>query len=177
MGQVNNPGRPCVDRPATPQEIEAGRRVAIELRERYNVRKTLVVAAEAGCITELRCGMPYCFASDPTRFDPLTHPPGPWAPTLEHFPIAKRLKGRREAGNAVLAHRRCNNVGYKLEELRERLEAFRFEDGSTLRPEAIDAAIADNIEQRKIAEGVYPLGSGSQKRALRIARRTHESLD
>jgi len=48
VDDVINPGRPCVDRPATPQEIEAGRRLAIELRERYNVRRTLVVAAEAG---------------------------------------------------------------------------------------------------------------------------------
>jgi hypothetical protein len=174
--EPTNPGRPCVDRPATAQEIEAGRGLAIELRERYNVHRTLVVAAEAGCITELRCGMPYCFASDPTRFDPLSHPLGPWMPTLEHFPVAKRLQGRREAGNAVLAHRRCNNVGYKLEELQEHLEAFRFEDGSPLHPGAIVAAIADNVEQRRTAEGCYPRRSGSRKRAVRIARETHESL-
>jgi len=171
-----NPGRPCVDRPATPQEMEAGRQLAIELRERYHVRKTLIVAAEAGCITELRCGMPECFAPDRRQFEHLTHPPGAWAPTLEHFPLAKRFKGRREATNAVLAQRRCNNVGYKLEELKAHLEAFRLEDGSGFDPEAIDAAIADNVEQRRTAEGCYPRKSGSRRRAVRIAHEKNESL-
>src|SRR5581483_5049301 len=104
---------------------EAGRSLARELRERHNVRGVLVLAAEQGHITELRCAMPHCFAADPGRFDPLGVPLGPWMPTHEHFRLAKRHKGRRDVTNAVLAHRRCNNVGYKLEELREHLEAFR----------------------------------------------------
>jgi hypothetical protein len=177
VDEVINPSRPCVDRPATPEEIEVGRRLAIELRERYNVRRTLVVAAEAGCITELRCGMPCCFAPERSRFDPHAVPVGPWMPTLEHFPVAKRFQGRREADNAVLAHRRCNNVGYKLEELRDHLEAFRFEDASALEPEAIEAAVADNIEQRRTADGCYPRKTGSGKRAVRIACETHQSLE
>jgi hypothetical protein len=171
-----NPDRPCVDRPATAPEIEAGRKVASELRERYKVRGILITAAECGCITELRCAMPYCFAADSGRFDPLDLPLGPWMPTHEHFPLAKRDKGKREVTNAVLAHRRCNNVGYKIEELREHLEGLRFEDGSALRVEAIEAAVADNVDERKTAEGVYPRSGGSRKRAVKIARETHQSL-
>ena len=150
--------------------------MATELRQRYNVRGILITAAETGCITELRCAMPYCFASDSGRFDPLDRPLGPWMPTHEHFPLAKRDKGKREVTNAVLAHRRCNNVGYKIEELREHLEALELEDGTGLRGAAIDAAVADNIDQRRTADGRYPRSSGSRKRAVAIARQTHQSL-
>jgi hypothetical protein len=139
-------GRPTDDRVVGPKEIEAGRSLARELREHYKVRGILVVAAEAGRITELRCGMPYCFAADPGTFDPHGVPLRPWMPTHEHFPLAKRHKGKRDPTNAVLAHRRCNNVGYKIEELRGHLEALRFDDGGTLNAGAIDAAIADNVK-------------------------------
>lgn len=176
MSESTSLGRPCIDRPATPEEIEAGRSVARELRESYNVRRILVAAAEAGCITELRCAMPYCFASARDRFLPHGLPLGPWMPTHEHFPLAKRFKGKRTITNAVLAHRRCNNVGYKIEELREHLVTLRLEDGSALRNEAIEAAIVDHVEQRRRAAGRYPRNSGSRKRAITIARQTHASL-
>ena len=97
-------------------------------------------------------------------------------PTHEHFPLAKRFKGTRTITNAVLAHRRCNNVGYKIEELAEHLKALQLEDGSSLRREAIEAAIADHVQQRRTAAGRYPRNSGSRKRAITIARETHESL-
>ena len=157
-------------------EVEAGKTVAQQLRERYRVRGVLVTAAEAGYISDLRCAMPHCFAEARDHFEPLGLPLGPWMPTHEHFPLAKRFKGKREVTNTVLAHRRCNNVGYKLEELREHLEGLRLQDGSTLRREAIEAAIADHIEQRRTAAGRYPRRRGSRKRAITIARQTHESL-
>ena len=97
-------------------------------------------------------------------------------PTHEHFPLAKRFKGKRTITNAVLAHRRCNNVGYKIEELRQHLEALRLKDGTALRNEAVEAAIADHVEQRRTAAGRYPRNTGSRKRAIAIARQTHESL-
>lgn len=168
--------RPCVDRPPTAEEIEAGRNVARELRETYNVRRILVAAAEAGCITQLRCAMPYCFASARDHFVPHGLPLGPWMPTHEHFPIAKRKKGTRAITNAVLAHRRCNNIGYKIEELREYLEALRLQDGSALRNAAIEAAIADHVKQRRTTAGRYPRKRGSRKRAITLARQTHDSL-
>jgi hypothetical protein len=156
-----------------PDEIAAGRKVAQELRDRYRVRRTLIAAAEAGYITELRCGMPHCFAESRESFVPLGLPLGPWMPTHEHFPIAKRFKGTRDVTNVVLAHRRCNNVGYKLEELREYLQRSQLPDGSHLDPGAIEAAIEDHIEQRRLGQGRYPKNSGSRKRALRIAMETH----
>lgn len=160
----------------TPDEVETGRTVAQQLRDRYRVRGVLLTAAEAGYISELRCRMPSCFAKSRDHFEPLGLPLGPWMPTHEHFPIAKRKKGTRAITNAVLAHRRCNNVGYKIEELREYLEALRLQDGSALRNEAIQAAIADHVDQRRTAAGRYPRKRGSRKRAITLAHQTHESL-
>jgi hypothetical protein len=140
------------------------------------VRRILIAAAEAGCITELRCAMPYCFASQRDQFVPHDLPLGPWMPTHEHFPLAKRLKGKREVTNAVLAHRRCNNVGYKIEELREYLEALPLDDGSSLHHDSVEAAMEDHVEQRRAGEGRYPRRRGARKRAVRIALETQESL-
>jgi hypothetical protein len=170
------PDRSCIDQVPTRDQITAGMEVARELRERYRVTGVLLSAAQAGHIAVLRCAMPYCFAAARDRFEPLGTPLGPWMPTHEHFPLAKRFKGKREVTNAVLAHRRCNNVGYKIEELRHYLEGLRLEDGSALRPEAIQAAIDHHIEQRRTAAGRYPRSRGSHKRATTIARQTHESL-
>ena len=150
--------------------------MARELRERYRVTGVLLSAAQAGYIAELRCAMPYCFAAAQDCFEPVGTPLGPWMPTHEHFPLAKRFKGTRDVTNAVLAHRRCNNIGYKIEDLRHYLECVRLEDGSALRPEAIQAAIDDNVEQRRTAAGRYPRSRGSRKRAITQAREAHESL-
>ena len=163
------------DSPASPEQVDAGRRLARELRDVYKVRGILIQAAKAGRITELRCGMPYCFAPDPNRFDPHGVPLGPWMPTHEHFPLAKRHKGTRDVTNAVLAHRRCNNVGYKIEELREHLETFRSADGAGLSRMAVDAAVADNVAERRTSAGRYPRNSGSRRRAVRIAREADAS--
>ncbi len=165
MPKTTNPVRPS-----------AGRSLAIELRERYHVRGILIAAAEAGCITRLRCRMPHCFAAGRDQFDPLGLPLGPWMPTHEHFPLAKRHKGTREITNAVLAHRRCNNIGYKIEELREHLDGLASDDGGPLREEAIDAAMADHVRQRRTAEGRYPRKRGSRRRAETIARHVHQAL-
>lgn len=165
-----------IDRSPTAEEIAAGLEVARQLRDRYRVRGVLISAAEAGYIYELKCGMPHCFAPTREGFDPLGLPLRPWMPTHEHFPLAKRHKGRRDLTNSVLAHRRCNNVGYKIEELREHLQALRLEDGAPLRAQAVETAIDDHIAQRRTAAGRYPRSSGSRKRAITIARQTHDSL-
>ena len=160
----------------SPSDIEAGKKVAQALRERYRVRGVLVTAAEAGYVTNLHCAMPHCFAESREEFVALGLPLGPWMPTHEHFPLAKRHKGKRDVTNSVLAHRRCNNVGYKIEELREHLQALRLDDGAPLRSEAVEAAIEDHIAQRRTAAGRYPRKRGSLKRATTIARQTHQSL-
>lgn len=172
----NPPGSSYIDGVPTPKQVTAGMEVARELRERYRVRGVLVSAAQAGYIAELKCGMEYCFAAAQDGFEPHGIPHGPWMPTHEHFPLAKRFRGTREVTNAVLAHRRCNNVGHKIEELRDHLEGLRLEDGSALHPDAIQAAIDDHVEQRKTAAGLYPRRRGSRKRAIKIAHQTHESL-
>lgn len=156
--------------------MTAGTEVARELRERYRVTGVLLSAARAGYIAALRCDMQYCFAPARDRFEPLATPLGPWMPTHEHFPVARRFNGKRDVTNAVLAHRRCNNVGYKIEELEHHLENVCLEDGSVLRPEAIQAAIDDHVEQRRTAAGLYPRHRGSRKRAITVARQTQESL-
>jgi hypothetical protein len=120
--------------------------------------------------------MPHCFATAPDQFDPLAIPLGPWMPTHEHFPVAKKFNGKADKMNAILAHRRCNNIGYKIEELEQHLKGLRLEDRTALRPEAIQAAIDDHVEQRKTAAGRYPRSSGSRKRAITIAYQTHELL-
>ena len=162
------------DRLPTSDEISAGTEVARELRDRYQVRGVLIIAAKAGYISALRCAMPYCFAEERDRFEPLGLPMSPWMPTHEHFPVAKRFKGKREVTNAVLAHRRCNNVGYKIEELRHYLEQLRLDDGKSLHPQAIEVAIRDHVAQRRAGEGRYPRKRGSRKRAVAIAREAHD---
>jgi hypothetical protein len=170
-------GGASADRSPSPKEIEAGKNVASELSEHYNVGGILIKAAQAGYITELRCEMTFCFAHDRRGFDPLDPAAlGPWMPTHEHFPLAKRYRGKTDVTNAVLAHRRCNNVGYKIEELLEHLKAMRLADGTSLRAEAIAAAIADHIEQRGHGEGRYPRSSGARKRAVTVALLTQESF-
>ena len=153
---------------------DQGRTLAHELRDGYNVRGVLIAAAEAGYITELRCEMPYCFAPDRRGFDRLDVPLGPWMPSHEHFPLAKRFRGKRDVTNAILAHRRCNNVGYKIEQLADHLKRLRLEDGSSLRAEAIAGALADHVRQRASCEGRYPRRGGSRARAVRVALEIHD---
>ena len=164
------------DRLPMPDEISAGTEVAQELRDSYHVRGVLVTAALAGYISVLRCAMPYCFAEKRDHFEPLGLPLTPWMPTHEHFRLAKRFNGKREVTNAVLAHRRCNNVGYKIEELRHYLEQVRLDDGKSLHPQAIEIAIRDHVDQRRAGQGRYPRKRGSRKRAVAIARQAHDSL-
>ena len=100
---VGDPRASYIDGVPTPEQVTAGMEVARELRERYRVRGVLVSAAQAGYIAELKCGMEYCFAAAQDRFEPLGIPHGPWMPTHEHFPLAKRLRGTRDVTNAVPA--------------------------------------------------------------------------
>lgn len=80
------------------------------------VKGILIKAAELGYITDVTCGMPKCFCPEELGgagyFEPRTHPWTDWEPTLEHFPIPKRERGRKSVENAVLAHRLCNKLDY-----------------------------------------------------------------
>ena len=159
----------------TAQEIEGGRRTAQDLRAKA-VSGILVQAADAGFITSLSCEMTFCFCpKGRATFDDLGLALGPWMPTHEHFPLAKRSKGIRSLENTILAHRRCNNIGYKLEALLEHLQGFEV-DGVPLEPQAIHVAMEDHIRLRFDNSGRYPFRRGAWKRAKKAAINTHERL-
>lgn len=90
--------------------------MARELR-RLGVKGILITAAEAGYITELKCGMPKCFCPEElggaSYFESATEY-SDWNPTHEHFPRARRDKGQRTVENSVLAHRLCNRLDYSI---------------------------------------------------------------
>jgi hypothetical protein len=91
-----------------------GAEVARQLRT-WGVKGILIEAAELGYITDVSCGMPKCYCPEelggasyfvPGRTD--------WSPTHEHFPVPKRLGGKRAVDNSVLAHRLCNRLDYSI---------------------------------------------------------------
>jgi hypothetical protein len=88
--------------------------VAEELRC-LGVKGILITAAEAGYITEAKCGMPKCRCPEElggaSHFDPVAQQ-SDWSPTHEHYPIAKRAGGHRTVENSVLAHRLCNRIDF-----------------------------------------------------------------
>ena len=96
-------------------DLERGAAVARALRDK-GVKGPLIKAAEAGYITEMKCGMPKCFCPEALGgseyFERRTHPWSPWEPTFEHFPTPKHKGGRETPDNAVLAHRLCNKLDY-----------------------------------------------------------------
>ena len=153
--------------------------MAKELRA-LGVKGILLIAAEKDRITEKKCAMDHCFSPGgrdwfvPIR--PLGVPRSPWEPTHEHAPLAKRRGGVREIGNVLLAHKRCNNVGYKLEALKEHLESIRLSDGSPLDAVAIEFAIEENVAERATHLGRYPRKRGSWKTARAVAQKAHEEL-
>jgi hypothetical protein len=104
---------------------ERGRVVAAELRER-GVSRALIRAAEQGYITEFKCMMETCFCPDElggaSHFEPHSDDPkdwtNDWTPTIEHFPVPARDKGKETANNVILAHRLCNRIDYSLKHSR-----------------------------------------------------------
>lgn len=84
------------------------------------VHGVLVQMAESGLIAELRCAMPECYSPDGREtFDLKTHPPGPWAPSVAHYPILKRDGGHLVPDNVRLSHILCNNLDHALDVLPE----------------------------------------------------------
>ncbi|MDQ3730063.1 MAG: hypothetical protein M3355_10805 [Actinomycetota bacterium] len=88
--------------------------MAKELR-RLGVKGILITAAEAGYITEAKCGMPKCRCPEELggawHFEPVAVK-SDWSPTHEHFPIPERDGGQRTVENSVLAHRLCNRIDF-----------------------------------------------------------------
>lgn len=79
--------------------LEAGDRVAEELRGRLKMKGVLVEMAKLGQILELRCEMPQCYCpKGRTHFDPRSKTLTDWAPNPDHHPIPG---GRRGPSNGT----------------------------------------------------------------------------
>ena len=165
------PVKDWVRRTPGPDELQRGKVVAQQL-ESLRAKDVLIRAALAGYVSELRCRMTHCFCPlGENRFQPRTGAElGPWIPTDEHYPKAARDRGTYRLDNVVLAHRRCNNVGHKLEALYEHLTKLGLD------PRAIEIAIEDQVAERRTRDGRYPRSRGSWKRAREIAQKSHDDL-
>ena len=100
-----------------PLDPVRGAEAAREL-ESYGAKRSLIRAAEAGYITEMKCGMPTCFCPEElggaSHFEHADKSLSDWMPTFEHHPIPKRDGGRETVDNAVLAHRLCNRLDFAI---------------------------------------------------------------
>jgi hypothetical protein len=117
-----------------------GARLAAQLRA-LGVRGVLVLMAERGQLVKLRCEMPACYCPDGrSKFERAAQPMPDWAPNMDHYPRLRQDDGKREPGNARLAHVRCNNEdrGWRLR-IRKMLR-----DGRSLQE------IADTLNRRKV---------------------------
>jgi hypothetical protein len=86
--------------------------VSYELQAK-GIRGVLVVMAERGLITELRCVMPTCYCpSGRAYFDPKSTSPNDWIPSADHFPLAKERGGHLVPENVRLAHKLCNRLDF-----------------------------------------------------------------
>ena len=86
--------------------------VADQLRK-LGVKGVLVQMAERGQLLALKCEMPQCYHHKGRgTFDPVTTPPGKWAPSRDHYPILKSAGGQLVPANVRLAHVWCNNRDY-----------------------------------------------------------------
>jgi hypothetical protein len=94
------------------RSVVRGTRVAADLRS-LGVRGVLAQMADRGQIVKLRCEMPRCYCPEGrTFFDAKAQPMPDWAPNLDHYPRLRADGGKREPGNARLAHARCNREDY-----------------------------------------------------------------
>jgi hypothetical protein len=76
----------------------------------------LILAAERGLIVRLRCEMPVCLIENNEGreyFEKRGGPDKKWAPSADHFPIARRHGGSLTPDNIRLAHRLCNTNDYQ----------------------------------------------------------------
>jgi hypothetical protein len=83
----------------------------IEQLKGLQVRGILKLMAERGQILELKCEMPKCFCPDGRKaFVRKGHPPDKWAPSADHYPISKALKGTLKPWNVRVGHVLCNQI-------------------------------------------------------------------
>lgn len=115
--RLSTPGDSLSGVTRPPLDPARGAEVAKDLKD-LGVKGILITAAEAGYITELRCGMDECHCPEQWGgrgyFESGTGEYSDWDPTHEHFPRAKRDGGHRTLENSVLAHRICNRMDYSI---------------------------------------------------------------
>jgi hypothetical protein len=86
--------------------------VSYELQAR-GVRGVLIVMAERGLISELRCAMLLCYCPGGRGyFDAKSVSPDDWIPSADHYPLEERYGGHLVPENVRLAHKRCNRLDF-----------------------------------------------------------------
>jgi hypothetical protein len=113
-----------------------------------------------GQLVELRCEMPICYRGKRHAFDKKIHPPGPWAPSTDHYTRLQAHGGHLERGNVRLAHVLCN----------QRDAAWRLMIGRLLNQGMTLDQIAQRLTRRKVAP---PRGQTSW--SAKLVRRAYVS--
>jgi hypothetical protein len=84
--------------------------VSFELQAK-GIRGVLIVMAERGFITELRCQMEMCYCPGGRGyFDSKSTSPDDWIPSADHHPLRVRDGGHLVPENVRLAHKLCNRL-------------------------------------------------------------------
>lgn len=92
--------------------VETGETV-VQALESLGAGGILKEIAARGQILEVKCEMPKCYCpKGRTHFERKEHPPGPWAPSPDHYPTLRKDGGKLAAGNVRLAHVMCNREDY-----------------------------------------------------------------
>lgn len=79
---------------------------------KLNAHAVLILAAERGLITELRCSYEGCVCPEGDRSFAKKSGWNPWAPSADHYPIPAREGGQLVPENIRLTHFRCNQQAY-----------------------------------------------------------------
>jgi hypothetical protein len=115
------------------------RTVAARL-EQLGVSGVLLRMAREGQLLDVRREMPHCYYfKGRATFDAKQHPPTPWAPSADHYPILKMAGGKLTPDNVRLGHVMCNRQDYTLRILVKRL----LNDGHSME------GIAEHLNARK----------------------------
>jgi hypothetical protein len=116
----------------------------------------LVVMAESGLLTELRCQMQSCYCPGGRGyFDHTTSKENDWVPNPDHYPLSRANGGHLVPENVRLAHTRCNRLaagsspGHKRrrQEAQDRLAKWYADHGGKRAAEALWA------EERQATQG------------------------
>lgn len=86
----------------------------------------IVVLAERGLVTALRCAMPVCYCPGGRGFFERigsSTPDDYWTPSQDHYQVLKEQGGLLVPENVRLAHKRCNGFDYGRSESHDSMRA------------------------------------------------------